>query len=195
MIPRALLALTWAACLGCQDFGHVNQGQVVELDRGRALVTIVSDSNFADPSHPRFDVLPPATVRLPSDPREIGPLPEPGLLLGIDGEAGQLIVFDPVTRGTRRVPCRVIEHRRDVPRQAQAAAGRSFPLIDLARRTLTLYSPHQRVQATVEIDAGEMARLPETWRAGDMVRYYYRDPAQALRLMNVTRTDPGRGGP
>jgi hypothetical protein len=29
----------------------------------------------------------------------------------------------------------------------------------------------------------------DTWRAGDVVRYYYKDPAQALRLMNVTRTD------
>jgi hypothetical protein len=28
-----------------------------------------------------------------------------------------------------------------------------------------------------------------TWRAGDVVRYYYKDPARALRLMNVTATD------
>jgi len=28
-----------------------------------------------------------------------------------------------------------------------------------------------------------------TWRTGDVVRYYYKTPGQALRLMNVTATD------
>jgi hypothetical protein len=28
-----------------------------------------------------------------------------------------------------------------------------------------------------------------TWQAGDVVRYYYKEPGRALRLMNVTRTD------
>jgi hypothetical protein len=34
----------------------------------------------------------------------------------------------------------------------------------------------------------------DTWKIGDEVRYYYKDPAQALRLMNVTRTDLNKGG-
>jgi hypothetical protein len=29
----------------------------------------------------------------------------------------------------------------------------------------------------------------DTWKTGDEIRYYFRDPAQALRMMNVTRTD------
>jgi hypothetical protein len=36
----------------------------------------------------------------------------------------------------------------------------------------------------------ELLAMPvETWRSGDVVRYYYKDPAHALRLMNVTQTD------
>ena len=34
----------------------------------------------------------------------------------------------------------------------------------------------------------------ETWRCGDVVRYYYKEPGKALRMMNVTKTDLSKAG-
>ena len=34
----------------------------------------------------------------------------------------------------------------------------------------------------------------DTWQGGDVVRDYYKNPAQALRLMNVTKTDLSKSG-
>ena len=62
-----------AVFAGCGGFGRVNQGQVVEYQRGTGLVTLIGDSNYRDPSSPRFDVLPPATIRIPQNPQEMGP--------------------------------------------------------------------------------------------------------------------------
>jgi len=41
----------------------------------------------------------------------------------------------------------------------------------------------------------EYLSLPEdTWRAGDVVRYYYKDPGKTLRVMNVSKTDLQKTG-
>ena len=41
----------------------------------------------------------------------------------------------------------------------------------------------------------ELLSLPaDTWRSGDVIRYYYKQPDQALRLMNVTKTDLNKAG-
>jgi hypothetical protein len=41
----------------------------------------------------------------------------------------------------------------------------------------------------------EIFGLPaDCWRTGDEVRYYYKDPGQALRMMNITKTDIHKTG-
>jgi hypothetical protein len=68
-----------------------------------------------------------------------------------------------------------------------------LPKVDRAANTITLYAPRQGRLLTVSV-APEYLALPDnTWAWGDEVRYYYKDPGQALRLMNVTRTDVTKG--
>jgi len=62
-------------------------------------------------------------------------------------------------------------------------------VVDRVRKTITLYAAKDRTLITFGVSDDLLAMPADTWRAGDVVRYYYKDPAQALRLMNVTRTD------
>jgi hypothetical protein len=40
----------------------------------------------------------------------------------------------------------------------------------------------------VAVDERYLSLPPDTWKSGDMVRYYYKEEGQALRLMNVSKT-------
>jgi hypothetical protein len=154
---------------GCGRFGTVNQGRVVAFDRAQGLVTLISDSNYRDPDHPRFDRLPPLTVRVPADSREMGPDPQPGLLLQLDCAHAGALYFDPPSESLRTVPCTA------VPEGAPGA--------------INTWSPRQRQWIAFTVPTEFRALPPETWRFGDEIRYYYKDPAIALRLMNITRTN------
>jgi hypothetical protein len=181
-----------AACIGlagCGGFGRVNQGQVVRYQKDQGLVTVVGDSNFKDPGKPRFDVLPAVVVRTPEDPREMGPEPEPGRLLRLDWQTRTAVVFDAAKQSLETIPFSLVEQHRNVRRGDPLVAGKRFPVIDPERRTITVYSARDRMVAVLSV-GDEQLRLPEdTWRFGDEIRYYYKDPSRALRLMNVTRTD------
>ncbi|MFB3826910.1 MAG: DUF4881 domain-containing protein [Bryobacteraceae bacterium] len=114
---------------GCGRFGQVNQGRTVAFDKTAGALTIVDGQGVV------------RTVRVPEDPREMGPAPEPGPLVRLDRERGVATIFEAGAL-------------RDVPLPAGGAVS---------------------------------------WKFGDEVRYYYKDPGQALRLMNVTKTDLTKG--
>lgn len=183
MLLTAALALAMA---GCTHFGQVNQGRVIAFDREKGLVTLVSDSNYKEPGNPRFDVLPAVTIRVPENPKEMGPAPEAGKLLHLDLANGRMTVFDPAAGGFKNIPFRLLDRRDNASRDQLAA----LPAVDRAAGTVRLAMKNAIVTLAVP---GEYLSLSEdTWKAGDEVRYYYKDPGQALRLMNVTRTDIGK---
>ena len=149
---------------GCGEFGTVNQGQVIDYQRDTGLVTLIPDSNYRDPAHPRFDVLPPVTVQTPENPKEMGPAPEAGKLLGVDTQAHRLMIFNSTTGRIEEVPYKELG-----PASAcgpwWTANGKPSPCAQGISRSL---------MASV---ADEYLALPEdTWKAGDEIRYYYRDP-------------------
>jgi hypothetical protein len=188
MSNRILLTAALALAMGgCTQFGQVNQGRVIAFDHEKGLVTLVSDSNFMQPGNPRFDVLPAVTIRVPENPKEMGPPPEPGKLLHLDTTAGQMVVFDSASGGFKTIPFRLLDRRENARREELAA----LPAVDRPAGTVRLAMKNAILILAVP---GEYLGLPEdTWKAGDEVRYYYKDPGQALRLMNVTRTDISTG--
>lgn len=193
---KARLGLLAASCLalgGCGVSGKVNQGMVVAYDASRGIVTLISESSPANPANPSYDVVPAVDVRIPADPAEMGPAPEPGGLLNLEIETGKALIYDPASRGTRVITVTVERQERvfgDDPR----VVGRRHPVIDRGQGTVTTYLGRRQVLVTLKL-APELLELPsETWRPGDEVRYYYKDPGQALRMMNVTRTDLNKAG-
>ncbi len=179
---------------GCGGAGRVNQGQVVEYERSKGLITVVQDSNYRDPSAPRFDVLPPVTIRTPKDPREMGPEPEAGRLLLIDCAHRRAVIFAPATQSLRSVAFELVSEQNGVLPSDSRVRATHFPRVDRATRTITVYSPHDR-RLVAFIVAPQDVDLPEeSWRFGDEIRYYYKDPGRALRLMNVSKTDLNKVG-
>lgn len=183
MLIRITIFIALATLAGCGGFGKINQGQVVAYDRSAGRITLISDSNYLDPAHPRFDVLPPVTIRTPADPREMGPEPEAGKLLVADCAHHRAVFFDSAASSLRTVPCTLVSERSDVP----PAEGRR--LGGVSRGNISVYQEREQRLITFSVPE-EYRTLPDdTWRAGDEIRYYYKEPDRALRLMNVTRTE------
>ena len=63
--------------LGCSNYGKVDQGRVIAFDKEKGLVTVIRDS-AGTTNKPKYDVLPPITVKVPTDPDEMGPAPGGG---------------------------------------------------------------------------------------------------------------------
>jgi len=183
-----------AGLSSCGGFGQVNQGQVVEYRRAEGLITLISDSNYRDPAHPRFDVLPPVTIRVPENPREMGPEPEPGKLLALDSRNGRAVIFDPGAQALRSVELTIVSERSDVRSTDARVAKAGLPLVDRTARTITTYVPRERKLITFSVPEEYLGLPGDVWKVGDEIRYYYKDAGRALRLMNVTRTDLNKAG-
>ncbi len=188
------LFVSLAVLGGCGGFGRVNQGQVVEYQKSMGLLTLIGDSNYRDPASPRFDVLPPVTVRVPQDPREMGPEPAAGKLLGLDYANRRATVFDAAARSLRTVEYSLISQENDVYTNDPRLSHIRFPVVDRVRKTVTVYSARDRKLVTFALPEEYYALPDDIWRIGDEIRYYYKDPARALRLMNVSRTDLSKAG-
>lgn len=144
-----------ALAAGCGRFGTVNQGRVVALDEAARSVTLVDETGVL------------RSVRLPADPREMGPVPEPGGLMRLDRARGVAVWYAGVVNET---PVRFC-----APGEPGAVAVRDGG------------------DVVAFIPPAAYRNLPAaTWKFGDEIRYYYKDPGQALRMMNVTRTDLAR---
>lgn len=179
---------------GCGKFGRVSQGRVIEFDRSKGLITIIQDSNYTASGQPRFDILPPLTVRLPQNPAEMGPEPAAGKLIEVDAAGRRAVVFDAQAGVLRNVAVALLERQDNVAPDDRRVAGLEFPVIDRARRTVTVYSAARRQFLRLSVSEEHLILPPQSWKMGDDVRYYYKDSGQALRLMNVTRTDLAKAG-
>lgn len=183
--PMFLLLLLF----GCADFGKVNQGRVIEYDSEKGLVTLVADSNYREPHNPKYDVLPPITIKIPPLPKDMGPVPEAGKLMLLDYEHKKVVVYDEGVRGFRTVDYTLVEQHDSVYQDDPRVRGVEFPIVDRAKKTISIYSPRRRTLVVISVPDDFFALPDDTWKAGDEIRYYYKDPKQALRLMNVTKTD------
>jgi hypothetical protein len=173
----AAIAALFAAS-GCEVSGKVEQGRVIAYDKKADLVTLI----------PEPGVLPPVTVKTPADPDEMGPVPAAGKLMRVDSKARQIVIYETASHGFRTISYTPIAQRSNVMKAPKT------PAVDRAKKTITVYSPEQHVLVTFAGSEELLAMPDDTWRSGDVVRYYYKEPVQALRMMNVTRTDLSKSG-
>jgi hypothetical protein len=178
----AVAALVGAA-VSCGQFGRVEQGVAIDYDAAAGVVTLILESA---PGESRYDVLPPVRVRIPEDPRQMGPAPAAGKLLRLGG--GELAIFNAVEQRIETIPYRLVEKTGNVYPDDPRLARESLPAVDRTKGTVRLYSPKTREILTLSVPAQYLALPPDTWRFGDEVRYYFKTPGQALRMMNVSRT-------
>ncbi|MCL2789418.1 MAG: DUF4881 domain-containing protein [Desulfobulbus sp.] len=195
-----LLSLAAASLIvsisGCnkEDYPKVEQGRTIAFNKDTREVTLIHDSAM-DPQDPVYDVLPPSVFRLPTDPAEVGPEPKPGQRLKLDTEKKVITIFDTQTGKIVNVPITITDLQQPIDKEhplvydKDAKKAKKFPVIDRDKKTVTLHSGRQKMLCAFSIPDDYINYPESTWDAGDEVRLTYRTPGQALRFMNITKTD------
>lgn len=188
-IRHLLLALTAAFSFGLAgcEFGTVDQGRAVAFDEKAGTVALVLDANHdqLNPDYSGGIVV----FKIPVDPKEMGPAPKPGGRLKLDIDKNQIIIYNYATKATQAVPVQFLDVKKDVRYDDPLVSGKKFPVVDKATGTITEYSARQRVLCTFKVPQDLMSLSPATWEAGDEVRIYFKKPGEALRLMNINKTN------
>ena len=181
-----LIILPFVFC-GCGDMGKVDQGRVIEFDAAKNTVTFIQDVK-ADVGNPDYSGAP-HVYALPKDPHERGAEPKAGKRMKLDTKTKEITIYDPATKGFKKIPYTLIDEKDGVGKDNPLVAGKKFPAVDKAKKTITLYSGRQKLLVTFSLPE-EYFNLPDnTWEAGDEVRVYYKEPGKALRFMNISKTD------
>lgn len=188
-----LLILPIAFITGC-EYGKVDQGRVVKLDKDKSTVVFIRDVKN-DSQNPDYSHLPALTYTLPKDPHEMGPEPKAGLRLKLDTKKNEITIYDPAAAKFKTIQYTLIEQKENVAKDdplvydsAQKKA-KKFPAVDKDKKTITIYSGRQKILTTFSLPEEYFSLSDSTWDSGDEVRVYYKEDGKALRLMNVSRTD------
>lgn len=188
-IRSLLLALVVALSFGLAacNFGQVDQGRTVAFDKKAWTVTIVQDVKH-DQLNPDYSgglVV----FKLPADPAEMGPEPVPGGRLKLDVDKKEIVIYNAEAKKIETLPIDIIDVQKNLGRDHPLVKGKSFPIIDKEKGTITEYSARQKLLATFKVPAGYENMPPITWEAGNEVRIYFKQPGVSLRFMNISKTN------
>ena len=195
MLKNMLLAALPVVFLaGCVDYGKVDQGRTVAVDKDKKTVTFIRDK-ANDWQKPDYTYLPALTYSFPTVPAEMGEIPKAGLRMKLDADKSQIVLYDPKKQNFETIAIQIVDKQEGIdgkhPLVFDGAADKAkpFPALDKDKKTVTIYSGRQKLLVTFIVPE-EYAALPATaWDSGDEVRVYYKEDGKALRLMNVTKTN------
>jgi hypothetical protein len=173
--------------LGCGEMGKVDQGRVIAFDKDKSTVTFVVDVKH-DPANPDYSGAP-MTFELPKDPSDRGEDPKAGLRMKLDTKTREIIIYDPASQGIKKITYTLIDQKENVAKDSPLVAGKKFPMVDKEKKAITVYSGRQKLLVTFSVPEEYLAMPDNTWEAGDEVRIYYKQPGNAARFMNITKTD------
>ncbi len=192
-LAAASLVLSLAGC-NKDDYPKVEQGRVVAFNKDTKEMTIIHDSAM-DSLKPVYDMLPPSVFKLPTNPAETGPEPKAGQRLKLDTDKKEVEIYDTRTQKLVFIPINIVDLQQGIDSQhplvydKDANKAKKFPVVDKEKKTVTVYSGRQKKLVTFTIPDQYLDYPESTWDAGDEVRLTYRTPGQALRFMNITKTD------
>uniref|UniRef100_I2PWR7 DUF4881 domain-containing protein n=1 Tax=Desulfovibrio sp. U5L TaxID=596152 RepID=I2PWR7_9BACT len=195
MLKNLLLAaLPMVFLAGCVDYGKVDQGRTVAVDKEKKTVTFIRDK-AGETQKPDYNYLPALTYTFPANPAEMGQEPKAGLRMKLDAEKGIVVLYDPKKQNFETINVQIVDKQEGIDSKhplvydAAAEKAKQFPALDKDKKIVTIYSGRQKMLVSF-IPPEEYLSLPAAaWDSGDEVRVYYKEDGKALRLMNVTKTD------
>lgn len=193
LMIAVLLILPLAFISGC-DYGKVDQGRVVKIDKDKGVVTLIRDVKN-DSQNPEYTYLPALTYTLPKDPNEMGAEPKAGMRMKLDTKKNEIVIFDPAVQKFETIPYTLIDQKENVAKEdplvwdASQKKAKKNPVVDKDKKTISIYSGRQKILTTFSLPEKYFSLPESTWDAGDEVRIYYKEDGKALRLMNVSKTD------
>jgi hypothetical protein len=194
MFKKILLAALPVVILaGCVDYGKVDQGRTVAIDKEKRIMTMIPNMSL-DPVKGDFK-LPALTFTYPTNPAEMGAEPKAGLRMRLDVEKSQIVLYDPKKQNFDTVNIQIVDKQEGIDSKhplvydAAAEKAKNFPTVDKDKKIVTIYSGGQKLLVSF-IPPDEYLALPASaWDAGDIVRIYFKQDGKALRVMNVTKTN------
>lgn len=189
-----LAALPVVFLAGCVDYGKVDQGRTVAVDKDKKTLTFIRDK-ANDWQKPDYTYLPALTYSFPVVPAEMGEIPKAGLRMKLDADKSQIVMYDPKKQNFETIAIQVVDKQEGIdskhPLVFDSAADKAkpFPAVDKDKKTVTIYSGRQKLLVTFIVPDEYLSLPAAAWDAGDEVRVYYKDEGKALRLMNVTKTN------
>lgn len=198
-MKRILLAMAVTSMamtlMGCNaEFAKVEQGRCIGFNKDTKEVTLINDSAM-DSQKPVYDTLPPSVFKMPTDPLELGPEPKPGQRMKLDTEKKVITIFDATAQKIVDVPINVVDLQQPIDKEHPLVydkaekKAKKFPAVDKEKKTVTVYSGRQKMLCTFSVADQYFSYPANTWDAGDEVRLTYKQPGQALRFMNISKTD------
>ena len=186
-----MLAMAFSVALltGCNFDGGVEQGRCVAFDANAKTLTIVVDVTH-DQFNPHYSGGT-HTFKLPVESRDMGPNPSVGGRLMIDLAKNTVLIYDQMTNSVRELAVQFTDVEKNIGSDNPKVKGKTFPIIDKDQQTVTVYSGRQKSLITFKIPAEAQDYPAYVWTAGDEMRIAYRnaDKAQAMRIMNVSKTN------
>jgi Domain of unknown function (DUF4881) len=183
-----MILLPLVLVLGCGELGKVDQGRVIGYDKSKGTVTLIQDKK-RELGKPDYNTLPPHVYTIPADPHEMGAEPKAGYRMKLDMDKAVMTFYDPETKKFQDVSFKILEKKTGIAKDDILVADKKLPVVDKEKKTVTIYSPRQKLFTVVAIPEELLNKPPETWDAGDEVRIYYKEPGKALRFMNISKTD------
>ena len=173
----------------CNFEGGVEQGRCVAFNPEAKTLTIVVDVTH-DQFNPHYSGGV-HTYKLPAEARDMGPVPAVGGRLMVDLEKSSLLLYDPASKSVKELPVQFTDVEKNIGAKHPKVAGKTFPVVDKEKQTVTVYSKRLQALITFKVPAPALDLPPYVWTAGDEMRIAYRnaDKAQAMRIMNVTKTN------
>lgn len=190
-MKNLLITLLLALSLGlvaCDFNGGVEQGRCVAYDPDNKTVTLVVDTTL-DQHNPHYSGKV-DTFKLPENPLDMGPAPVAGGLLMLEIDKKMILYYDRDTKSLKELPVESFDVEKGVGEKSPKLKGKTFPIINQAERTITVYSPRLEALVTFKVPEADMSLPQYTWEQGDEVRIAFRNdmPGQAIRFMNVSKT-------
>ena len=195
MLKNMLLAaLPVVVLAGCVDYGKVDQGRTVAVDKDKKTVTFIRDK-ANDWQKPDYTYLPALTYTFPTEPAEMGEIPKAGLRMKLDADKSQIVLYDPKKQNFETIAIQIVDKQEGIdgkhPLVYDAAADKAkpFPALDKDKKTVSIYSGRQKLLVTFLVPEQYESLPAAAWDSGDEVRVYYKEDGKAIRLMNVTKTN------
>jgi len=184
--------LMFASLIGCEKYGKVLQGRVIDYDKAKRQVTLIT-AVAKDWDNPHYLTLPSVTMTLPADAKQMGAEPTAGDRVELDMAGQKFVIYVKATKSFKEVPFTTVDVQKNVdakdPRLLDAAGKPKPPLVDKENKTVTLYSKRQKILTTVKL-ADEYLALPDSaWEAGDEIRAYYMEEGKMQKFFNLSQGD------
>lgn len=188
-----LAALPVLLLAGCVDYGKVDQGRTVAIDKEKKIITMIPNMS-TDPAKGDFK-LPALAFTYPTDPMDMGQVPKAGLRMKLDTDKSQIVLYDPQKKSFDTIAIQIVDKQVGIdskhPLVYDEAAGKAknLPAVDKDKKTVTIYSGSQKMLVTFVVPDQYLTLPASAWDSGDIVRIYFKEDGHALRVMNVSTTN------